>query len=88
MEEARIQVRTSVPDGVVDLAIGELGIEAQEPINVGKLFKNTVERDPRHPALSYKENGTWIAISYSEYYSRCIKAAKSFLKVRVETAHV
>lgn len=88
VEEARIRVRTSAPDGVVDLTIGESGMEAEKPINVGQLFKSTVERHPRHPALSYKENGTWIAVSYSEYYSRCIKAAKSFLKVRVETAHV
>ena len=88
-EEARNRVRTCVPDGVVDLAIGESGIEAEEAINVGQLFQNTVQRlNPKHPALKYKQNGTWIAISYAEYYGYCIKAARSFLKVRVETVGV
>ena len=87
-EEARTRVCTCVPDGVVDLAMGESGIEAEQPINVGQLFQNTVQRDPKHPALKYKQNGTWIAISYAEYYGRCIKAARSFLKVRVVTAGV
>ena len=87
-EEAQPRVRTCVPDGVVDLAKGESGIEAEKAINVGQLFQNTVQRDPKHPALKYKQNGKWIAISYAEYYGHCIKAARSFLKVRVETVGV
>ena len=71
------------PDGVVHLAIGKSGIEAEKPITVGQLFKDAVARFPMHPALKYKEDGTWIAITYDDYYNRCIKAAKSFLKVRV-----
>ena len=75
-------VRTWNPDDKVDLAIGESGIEAEEPITVGQLFKNAVERFPSQPALKYKEDGIWKAITYTDYYNHCIKAAKSFLKVR------
>ena len=71
------------PDGVVDLAIGESGIEAEKPITVGELFKDVVARFPKRPALKYKEGGIWKTITYTGYYGLCIKAAKSFLKVRV-----
>ena len=50
---------------------------------VGQLFKKTVKKFPMHPALKYKEDGTWKTITYTGYYDLCIKAAKSFLKVRV-----
>ena len=50
---------------------------------VGQLFKETVEKFPMHPALKYKEDETWKTIIYTGYYNLCIKAAKSFLKVRV-----
>ena len=66
------------------MAIGESGIEAEEPITVGQLFRSTKERFPAHPALKYKEDGEWKAYTYTEYYDHCIKAAKSFLKVRME----
>jgi len=80
----RTKVRSCVPEIGVDLAIGESGIEAEEPITVGQLFKNTLEKFPTHPALNYKEDGAWKTITYTGYYELCIKAAKSFLKVRVE----
>ena len=79
-----LPVRTWNPDEKVDLAIGESGIEAEEPMTVGQLFKDAVARFPTHPALKYKEDGIWKTITYTEYYDLCIKAAKSFLKVRVE----
>ena len=79
----RTKVCTWNPDEVVDLAMGVSGIESVETITVGQLFKNTVGRHGKDPALKYKQNGRWEAISYSEYHSYCIKAAKSFLKVRV-----
>ena len=50
---------------------------------VGQIFKETVEKFPMHPALKYKEDETWKTITYTGYYNLCIKAAKSFLKVRV-----
>ena len=82
------KVRTWNPDEVVDLARGESGIESEEPITVGELFKDAVRRHQKHPALQYKENGEWKAISYADYHSCCFKAAKSFLKVRVKTVCV
>ena len=82
------KVRTWIADEKVDLAIGESGIEAEAPITVGQLFRNAVMRFPKHPALKYKEGGIWKTITYTEYYNLCIKAAKSFLKVRVGAARV
>ena len=79
----RTKVRSYVPEIGVDLAIGESGIEAEEPITVGQLFKDTLEKFPTHPALRYKEDGAWKTITYTGYYDLCVKAAKSFLKVRV-----
>lgn len=83
---ARSQVRTCVPEMGVDLAMGESSTEAMEPITVGQLFQYTVKELPRHPALKYKEDRTWKTITYIEYYNLCVRAAKSFLKVRVENA--
>ena len=57
-------------------------------MTVGQLFKDAVARFPMHPALKYKENGIWRTITYTEYYDLCIKAAKSFLKVRVGAAYL
>jgi len=45
---------------------------------------DTKKQFPTNPALKYKEEGEWKSITYTEYYEHCIKAAKSFLKVRVE----
>ena len=75
------KVRTSNANEKVDLAIGKSGIEAEEPITIGQLFKRAVDRFPKNPALKYKEDGKWKAVTYTEYHDRCIKAAKSFLEV-------
>ena len=71
----------------MDLAIGGSGIEAEEPITVGQLFKDAVERFPNHYALKYKEGDRWKPITYTEYYNLCIRVAKSFLKVRVTAGY-
>ena len=80
---AHRRVHQLVANKVIDLAIGESGIEAETPITVGQLLQNTVTRFPVHPALKYKEEGIWKTITYTVYYNLCIRAAKSFLKVRV-----
>lgn len=85
---ARTKVRRWDPNERVDLAIGESGIEAEEPITVGQLFKSTAEKLPDHPALEYKQDGIWKPITYTHYYDHCIRAAKSFLKVRVHVSCV
>ena len=72
---------TTNPAEGVDLIIGRTGLEAEAPTTVGRVFKDTVERIPDHPAHMYKENGQWKSITYKEYYNRCFAAAKSFLKV-------
>lgn len=59
------------------------GIEPEERITVGQLFKKTVEKFPKHSALKYKEDGKWKTFTYTKYYDLCVRAAKSFLKVRV-----
>ena len=85
---AHTKVRTWNADEVVDLAVGETGIEAEKPVTVGQLFKDAVARFPMHPALKYKEDRIWKIITYTGYYDLCIKAAKSFLKVRVGAAYL
>ena len=65
---AHTKVHTWNPGEKVDLAIGESGIEAEEPITVGQLFKDAVTRFPMHPALKYKEDGIWKTITYTGYY--------------------
>ena len=54
------------------------------PKTVGEVFRDTKRSLPKHPALKYKEDGKWKAITYTEYYEYCIKAAKSFLQVRIK----
>lgn len=53
---------------------------------IGEVFRDTKSSFPNHPALKYKEgrDGEWKTITYTEYYDCCIKAAKSFLEVRVK----
>ena len=58
-------------------------LECRESVTVGQLFEHAAARFPMHPALKYKEGGIWKTITYTGYYDLCIKAAKSFLKVRV-----
>ena len=72
---------TTNPAEGVDLLIGEAGLEAEAPLTVGRMFKDTAERLPDHPAHMYKENGEWKTITYKQHYDRCFAAAKSFLKV-------
>ena len=79
-------MRTWNPDEEVDLAIGESGIEAEEPMTVGQLFKDVVKQLPNHAALKHKEDKEWKTITYTEYYNLCIKAAKSFQKVSVHVS--
>ena len=85
-QEVNENIELSIePKPNVELILsGESGIEEEEPMTVGQLFKDTVSRFPTHPALKYKEGGKWKTYTYTEYYDCCIRAAKSFLEVRVE----
>lgn len=64
------------------IAIRESSSKEEESITIGQLFQNTVKRFPNHPALRYKMGKKWNSITFTGYYHLCIKAAKSFLKVR------
>ena len=70
------------PSQGVDLIVsGASELERAEPTTIGRVFRETVAKVPDHPALRYKEEGEWKTITYSQYYSNCVQAAKSFLKV-------
>lgn len=75
------KVRTTNPGEGVQLVMGKSGLEAAEPMTVGKMFQETVARFPEHPALRHKEGEDWQTLTYREYYSSSLRAAKSFLKV-------
>ena len=79
----RVRFSTSRPDQAVDIAMGESGLAAAEPITVGEMMQRTVVRVPQHVALRYKIRGSWRDVTYREYYSQCLSAAKSFLKVSI-----
>ena len=84
LEEVGPKTRASSIDSRKEVNLSrESGNEAKEPMTVGQLFKYAKGRFPEHPALKYKENGQWKTYTYTEYYRHCIKAAKSFLEVRV-----
>ena len=78
----RTKVYSINPGEGVDLAMGESGITAEEPMTVGQMFQETMGKIPDHPALRYKEGETVQVITYREYYAQVIRAAKAFLKVR------
>ena len=68
----------------LDLQIGKEGFTAVPPVTVGQLFRATKERFPSNEALAYKEGESWKKINYTAYYDLCVRAAKSFLKVKKE----
>lgn len=78
----RVRVHSCNPAEGVDIAMGESGLAASEPLTAGELMQRTVMRVPHHIALRYKTGDTWNDITYREYYNQCIAAAKSFIKVR------
>ena len=77
----RMRYYSSDPAEGVDIAMGESGLAAEEPITVGEMMQRTVVRVPRHVALRYKAMGSWRDVTYREYYNQCVSAAKAFIKV-------
>jgi hypothetical protein len=80
------KIRSSNPrDRVATLRSEPQGLEAADPMTIGDMFLNTIERFPNRTAICLKENGTvssdWKKISFAEYYSYTLQAAKSLLKV-------
>lgn len=46
-----------------------------------------MKRFPHKPALCVKRNGSWVALTWSKYYSNIASAAKSMIRVGVEPYH-
>ena len=78
----RVRFHSSSPEEGVDIAMGESGLAADQPLTVAEQMQRTVVRVPRHVALRYKTGDTWSEVTYRDYYYQCITAAKSFIKVR------
>lgn len=70
---------TTEASGSVQLRIDELCPE--QPITVHQMFTRSVKKYGNLPALATKKGNKWEKITFSEYYSLCRMAAKSFLKV-------
>ncbi len=79
----RTCVRSSNIDDGVDIAIthGKYRIQSEYPITVGQQFQATSIKYRERKAIVYKKGDSWYELNYSEYYIRCIRAAKSFTKV-------
>ena len=71
----------------LDIQLGSEGYAAATPITIGQLFRNTRDKFPDNVALSWKDGDSWCKMSYKEYYSQCVRAAKSFLKVSTVILH-
>lgn len=78
----RSRVRSTVPSEGVELAVERSGIAGIKPVTVGEMFQETCRKYPNRTALFYKEGGNWQPVSYAQYYTHCLSAAKSFMKVR------
>jgi hypothetical protein len=51
-------------------------------ISLFTAFKQTVTQGRDHLALAYKENNVWVYLTYLEYWEKCARAARSFIKVK------
>ncbi|KAJ7992961.1 hypothetical protein DPEC_G00267500 [Dallia pectoralis] len=78
---------TSRGDGEVKLRMGESGMAAEPPLTVDQIFKSAVEKYGDYTALGWKEGEQTKTLSYTEYYTACRTAAKSFLKLGLERYH-
>ncbi|KAK7145870.1 hypothetical protein R3I93_013563 [Phoxinus phoxinus] len=78
---------TTCRDGEVKLRMGESGPEAEPAMTVNQMFTSTVQRFGNYKALGWKEGEQWKTMTYSEYYTSCRTAAKSFLKLGLKRYH-
>ena len=66
-----------------DIAMGQSGITAEQPITIGEMMKLTVAKVPDRTALRYKTGDSWNDITFLQYFDMAVAAAKSFLKVQL-----
>lgn len=68
-------------DKPVKLRMEASGPGSEAPMTIHQMFLATVEKYGDQPALRAKNDGTWVTLTFKEYYQHCRAAAKSFLKV-------
>ncbi|XP_078407027.1 long-chain-fatty-acid--CoA ligase ACSBG2-like [Cetorhinus maximus] len=78
---------TTVKGGAVRLRIEESGCGAASPLTVGQMFQTTLEHYGNNVALGSKLKSKWETLTYTQYYSECRRAAKSFLKLGLQRFH-
>nr|XP_014345329.1 PREDICTED: long-chain-fatty-acid--CoA ligase ACSBG2-like [Latimeria chalumnae] len=78
---------TTMKDGAVRLRMDPSGAGSLPPKTVHQMFVETVKSNGNLAALGVKEEGRWQTISYKEYYEKCRRAAKGFLKLGLERYH-
>ena len=79
-------VRSSNPHERVAILRSEEGLEAADPMTVGDMLLSTVKKFPDRTAICFKESDAasdWKEMSFAEYYSFILQAAKSFVKARL-----
>ena len=70
------------PSKEVKLRMGEEGTAAEPPYTVLDMFRKTVEKYRKNPAIAIKKMGTWHHWTYDKYYNNCQTVAKAFIEVR------
>lgn len=68
-------------DKAVKLRMDASELSSEPPMTVHQMFMATVQKYGDYPALRGKKDGTWVTLTYKEYYQHSRAAAKSFLKV-------
>jgi hypothetical protein len=72
----------------VKLCLSELDSNKFPPLSIYTIFKRTVNQRTDYPALAFKKSNddpNFTFLSYSEYWKVCQKAAKSFIKVSLQS---
>lgn len=72
-------------DNAVRLRMEGSGPASETPITIHQMFLETVEKYGDHPALASKQEGQWVTMTWRQYYEQCRAAAKSFLKVCLQS---
>ncbi|XP_065140477.1 long-chain-fatty-acid--CoA ligase ACSBG2-like isoform X1 [Paramisgurnus dabryanus] len=78
---------SSARDKPVKLRMEASGPGSEHPMTVHQMFLASVEKYGDKPALRSKIDGTWVTLTYKEYYQHCRDAAKSFLKLGLQRFH-
>ncbi|XP_052448048.1 long-chain-fatty-acid--CoA ligase ACSBG2 [Carassius gibelio] len=74
-------------DKPVKLRMETSGLGSEPPMTIHQMFLGTVQKYGDYPALRAKKEGTWVTLTYKEYYQHARAAAKSFLSLGLERFH-